>query len=139
MIILTLFLLPLVEFHPSIQNCIAKAKEALFSFKIPSKKSPVKIGPFCKRLLVVELVFFFHVFMGSLVLMQYVGPILQVAGADRWTVPHGILVALTIGVSNLIGSVLAILLSMRIGHVTSCAIGAAGMCLGHIGIAVYFL
>ena len=138
MIILTLFLLPLVKFHLSIQNCIAKAKNALSSFKILRKKSPMKMGSFCKRLLVVELVFIFHVFMGYMVLVQYVGPVLQVAGADRWTVPHGILVALTIGVSDLIGSVLATFVSMRIGHVTSCAIGAAGVCLGHIGNAVYF-
>ena len=135
---LTLFLLPVLNFHLSWQKCIAKVKNGLLSFKFLSKRSSVKMGPFCKRLLVVELVFFFHVSMGCIVLLQYVGPVLQVAGADQWTVPHGILVALTIGVSDLIGSVLTILLSIKIGHVTSCAIGAAGVCLGHIGIAVYF-
>ena len=87
------------------------------------------MGSFCKRLLVVELVFFFHVSMGYMVLVQYVGPVLQVAGADQWTVPHGILVALTIGVSDLIGSVLTTFVSMRIGHIMSCAIGATGVCL----------
>ena len=138
MIILTLFLLPVVKFHLSVQNCSVKVKETSFSFKILSKKSPVTMGPFCKRLLVAELVFIFHTCMGYMVLVQYVGPVLQVAGADQWTVPHGILVTLTIGVTDLIGSVLATFVSMRIGHIMSCAIGAAGMCLGHIGNAVYF-
>ena len=39
---------------------ITLQREFVFSFKILSEKSPVKMGPFCKRLLVVELVFIFH-------------------------------------------------------------------------------
>jgi hypothetical protein len=95
--------------------------------------------PFVKRLALANLVFFCRVFMGYFALIQYVGPILNVAGASEWNIPHGVLIALTVGLGDLIGAILSILTAPRIDHVVSAFIGSVGICLGHVGIAVYFI
>ena len=99
----------------------------------------IELGPFFNRIIMSNVVITFNSFMGYIVLVQYVGPILNVAGARNWSIPHGVLVAITMGGSDLIGSILAIILSKKLGHIISCSIGAMGVCLGHTGIAVYFI
>jgi hypothetical protein len=95
-------------------------------------------GHFLKRLLKIEIVFFFSGFMGHVAIVQYTGPILEVAGASQWRIPHGVLLAITVGGIEMVGSILAILISRKLGHILSCCIGAAGMCLGHLGMGAYF-
>ena len=123
------------------RNIIKNAKSLLVAMKNlkdgVSHKS--EFGPFVKRLVLVNAVFVSHVFMGYTVLLQYVGPILNVAGASEWNIPHGVLIALTVGGGDFLGAMLSMFISPRLNHVVSAFIGAVGVCIGHIGIAVYFI
>ena len=126
--------------EPRNRNIVKNAKKMLTNLKI-QKDVLVReftVGPFFRRILMVEAVFFSHSFMGYVALLQYVGPILNVAGARNWHIPHGVLVALAVGGGDIMGSLLSILTSLRLKHVFSAFIGAIGVCIGHLGIATYF-
>jgi MFS family permease len=96
-------------------------------------------GPFLRRVLMVEVIFISQVFLGYILLAQYIGPILNVAGANHWNIPHGVLQTITVGSSDLIGSFVAVFVASKLGHITSCFIGVIVVCLGHVGNGVYFL
>jgi hypothetical protein len=97
------------------------------------------IYSFLSRFLMVQAILFCHAFMGYSVLVQYVGPIFNAAGASEWNIPHGVLVALSIGGGDMIGSILSIPIATKLTRIMSAFIGAVGVCIGHIGIAVYFI
>ena len=121
----------------NVQNVVKTIKNAGNVYSELAGK--IELRPFFNRLIMCIVVVTFNSFMGYIVLVQYVGPILNVAGASHWSIPHGVLVAVTVGGSDLIGSILALILSRKLGHIISCSIGAMGVCLGHTGIAVYFI
>ena len=140
---ITAALIPLVVgvTEPRNRNIVKNAKKMLTNLKI-QKDILVReftLGPFFRRILMVQAVFFSHSFMGYVALIQYVGPILNVAGARNWHIPHGVLVALAVGGGDIMGSLLSILASLRLKHVFSAFIGAIGVCIGQLGIATYFV
>ena len=124
------------------RSIVKNAQKLLNIFRKWKTDGPQRTFPILslmKRLSVTSVIVVFHVFMGYMVLVQYVGPILNVAGASEWNIPHGVLVALTVGGGDLVGAVLTMIFSSRLNHVVSAFIGAVGVCIGHIGIAVYFI
>ena len=123
-------------------NIVKNAKKMLTNLKIQKDIILVRgftLGPLFRRIIMIEAVFFSHSFMGYVALIQYVGPILNVAGGRNWPIPHGVLVALAVGGGDIMGSMLSILASLRLKHVFSACIGAIGVCIGHLGIATYFV
>ena len=141
LVVLIPFLLFIQESPLRTRHVVNNAKKLLTSLK--NKKIGLSSGLAFRSLLLrlsfTNLIYFCHVFMGNNVLLQYVGPILNVAGASEWNIPHGVLVALTVGGGEFIGAILSIITSPRLKHVVSAFIGAVGVCIGHIGIAVYFV
>ena len=135
------FLLFIQESPLRTRNVVNNAKKLLTALK--SKKIGLSSGLAFRSLLLrlsfTNLIFVCHVLMGTNVFSQFVGPILNVAGASEWNIPHGVLVALTVGGGEFIGAILSIIISVRLKHMVSAFIGAVGVCIGHIGIAVYFV
>ena len=97
------------------------------------------IKPFLNRFIMADLIIVMNVYMGYYVITQYAEPILDIAGASEWSVPHGVLVAGTVGCSEIVGASFSSILSKYLGRIKCCVIGAISMCLGHTGIAVYFI
>ena len=135
------FVVTLPESRIRTRNILQNMKKLHQNFKNQRKFFPCgfALSPFLIRLFMMEVVLLCHCFMGYNLLLQYVGPLLEVAGASKWSVPHGVIVAITLGLSQMIGLIQATIVSRKLGHIISCLIGAMGVCLGHTGIAVYFI
>ena len=143
--------LALIPFLASIQespfrscNPIKNAKQLVTAFKtniadfdIISCRFP--IGSLLKRIVTAIVIFIFHSFMGYLAIIQYIGPILNVAGASDWSIPHGVLIALTVGGGEFIGSILATIISQKLNRIMCVFIGAIGTCMGHMGVITFFV
>ena len=143
--------LTLIPFLASVQespsrssNLIKNAKQLVAAFKTKIADSDIfscrfPVGSFLKRIALAIIIFIFHSFMGYLAIIQYIGPILNVAGASNWSIPHGVLLALTVGGGEFIGSILATVFSQKLNRIMCGFIGAIGTCIGHMGIVTYFV
>ena len=137
------FLVTLPESPLRTRNIAKNLKSYIQSLKsqtgILTKGFSRGIRPFLNRFIMADLIIVMNVYMGYYVITQYAEPILDIAGASKWSVPHGVLVAGTIGFSEILGSSFSSILSKYLGRIKCCVIGAISMCLGHTGIAVYFI
>jgi hypothetical protein len=137
-----LILLTLPESPSRTQDIFKNTKSLLSALRNKTETVALRCkfsGNFLRRLFMVEMLFFFNAFMGHVAMIQYIGPIFEVAGASQWRVPRGVLLAITVGGIEMVGFILATFISGRFGHILSCFIGATGLCIGNLGMGVYFL
>ena len=90
------------------------------------------------RIAVVSILMLLQQFVGPNAIAPFAGPIFHAAGLDKGGVSSGLLSSLTIGVVQLLFTILSILVVDRFGRRIPLIFGGLALMLANIGMSAYF-
>ena len=100
------------------------------------RKASIKSN--CLRIVIVCTIMVFQQLIGVSAIGSYAGPIFHAAGLDRGGISSGLLAALTIGVVQLIVTLLSLFVVDRFGRRIPMFFGGLALMVANIGMGVYF-